>query len=70
MFNAEIKCAFSVASAPAMLQEIIEKVLQGLNMVICYTDDILVTGKADEEHLVILENVFAHFQVHGHGLSV
>ena len=48
-----------------MLQEIMEKVLQGLNMVTCYTDDILVTGKTDEEHLVILEKVFAHFQVHG-----
>ena len=35
----------------------------------CYTDDILVTGKTDEEHLVILEKVFAHFQVHGYVIA-
>ena len=44
---------FSVASASAVYQEIMEKVLQRLNLVMCYINDILVTGKTDEEHLMI-----------------
>ena len=57
---------FGVASAPAVFQETMEKVLQGLNMVVlCYIDDILVTGKTDEEHLMNLEKVFARLQEHG-----
>ena len=34
-------------------------------MVMCYIDDILVTGKTDEEHLTNLEKVFACLQEHG-----
>ena len=56
---------FGVASAPAVLQETMEKILQGLNMVVCYIDDILVIYKTDEEHLMNLEKVFAHLQEHG-----
>ena len=54
-----------VASIPAMFQETKEKILQGLNMVVCYIDNILVTGKIDEEHLMNLEKVFNHLQEHG-----
>ena len=35
---------FSVTSTPPMFQETMEKVLQGLNMVVCYINDILMTG--------------------------
>ena len=48
-----------------MFKETMKKVLQGLNMVVCYIDDILVTGKTDEEHLMNLEKVFARLQEHG-----
>ena len=34
-------------------------------MVVCYIDDILVTGKTDEEHLINLEKVFNRLQEHG-----
>ena len=54
-----------MASAPAMFQETMEKVLQGLDMVMCYIDDILMTEKTDEEHLMNLEKVFACLQAHG-----
>ena len=53
---------FGVASAPAMFQETMEKILQGLNKVVCYIDDILMIGKTDEEHL---EKVFDRLQEHG-----
>ena len=34
-----------------------EEVLQGLPQVICYLDDILITGSSDEEHLANMERV-------------
>ena len=41
---------FGVASAPAMFQKIMDSILQGIPKVICYIDDILVTGKDDEDY--------------------
>ena len=49
---------YGVASAPAVFQQIMEKLLQGLPKVVVYIDDILVTGNSDEEHLENLESVF------------
>ena len=40
-------------------------VLQGIPGVVCYLDDILVTGKTDEDHLRILEMVLQRLQEHG-----
>ena len=48
---------FGIASAPAIFQQTMEKILQGLSGVTVYIDDILVTGRNDEEHLVALEAV-------------
>ena len=42
-----------------------EKVLQGIPKVICYLDDMLITGQNDEEHLKTLETVFCHLEEHG-----
>ena len=42
---------FGIASAPAVFQEIMEKILQGIPGVIVYIDNILVSGKNEEEHL-------------------
>ena len=56
---------FGVVSAPAMFQKIMDSILQGIPKVICYIDDILVTGKDDEEHLHNLNEVFKRLQAHG-----
>lgn len=48
---------FGVASAPAIFQRVMDTILQGLPKVICYLDDILVTGSTDDEHLDNLEKV-------------
>lgn len=48
---------FALASAPANFQHVMEKILQGLNAHI-YLDDMLITGKNDEEHLQNLNEVF------------
>lgn len=46
---------FGIASAPGIFQKIMDTMLKGLNGVCCYLDDILVTGRNAEEHLVNLD---------------
>ena len=48
---------FEVASAPSIFQRAIEGILQGLDLVSVYLDDILLTGTTEEEHLLLLEEV-------------
>lgn len=59
---------FGVSSAPAMFQKVMETILAGIPGVICYLDDILVTGTSREEHLKNLEQVLKALQ--GHGLRL
>ena len=42
-----------------------DSVLQGIPGVVCYLDDILVTGKDDEQHLEALREVLQRLQQHG-----
>ena len=56
---------FGVASAPAVFQQTMDKILEGLPMVVVYIDDILITGRTDEEHLENLEKVLARLQRYG-----
>ena len=51
------KLPFGVASASAIFQSKIEQVLQGIPMVVCRVDDILVSGKNDQDHLKNLNEV-------------
>ncbi|XP_064476257.1 uncharacterized protein K02A2.6-like [Ornithodoros turicata] len=48
---------FGVASAPALFQRIMDTMLKGLDGVVCYLDDILVTGRTEAEHMENLESV-------------
>ena len=56
---------FGVASAPALFQKLMDTVLQDLPHVICYLDDILVTGKDDDDHLRNLVRVFERLHQYG-----
>ena len=56
---------FGVASAPAVFQKTMETILQGMPHVICYLDDILVTGCTEAEHASNLEEVLSRLQAHG-----
>ena len=56
---------FGVSSAPAVFQKTMETILQGMPQVICYLDDILITGCTEAEHASILEEVLSRLQAHG-----
>ncbi len=56
---------FGIASDPALFQQTMEKVLHGMSKVVCYMDDVCVTGKDDSEHLANLNNVFQRLREHG-----
>lgn len=56
------RLVFGITSAPAIWQNTIEQVLQGLPGVQVYLDDILVTGRTPEEHLANLDRVLARLE--------
>eukprot|EP00118_Oscarella_pearsei_P024265 m.302821 g.302821 ORF g.302821 m.302821 type:complete len:188 (+) comp40828_c0_seq6:152-715(+) len=60
-----VRMPFGIANAPAVFQNIMDQILHGLKGVVCYLDDILVTGKNDEEHLANLKAVFEKLKHHG-----
>lgn len=51
---------FGIASAPAVFQQLMERVLRGIPGNVCFIEDILVTGRNDEKHLRNLEEVLKH----------
>ena len=50
---------FGVSATPAIFQRCMETVLQGCSGTSIYMDDILITGKTEEEHLQHLDKVLA-----------
>ena len=56
---------FGIASAPAIFQKTMDSILQGMEGVACFLDDILVTGSSEEEHLKNLESVLQSLMKHG-----
>ncbi|XP_064478224.1 uncharacterized protein K02A2.6-like [Ornithodoros turicata] len=56
---------FGIASAPALFQRIMDNLLKGLDGVICYLDDILITGRTEADHLKNLENLLERLRLRG-----
>ncbi|KAL6461145.1 hypothetical protein MHYP_G00311110 [Metynnis hypsauchen] len=56
---------FGVSSSPAIFQRIMEGLLQGIPSVAVYLDDILVTGRNDQEHLKTLSEVLKRLEEAG-----
>ena len=61
---------FGVSSAPALFQRAMDTILQGLRGVVCYIDDIMVTGATTEEHLSNLGKVFLRLREYGLRLNL
>ena len=53
---------FGVASAPAQFQKVMDTVLQNLPKVICYLDDILISGTTPQERLGNLKKVLERLE--------
>ena len=54
-----------MVSAPAIYQQAMDILLQGIDGVIYYIDDILVIGSSDKEHLERLEQVLKRLKEYG-----
>ena len=48
---------YGVSSAPSIFQRVIVAMLQGIPNVLCYLDDILITGSSNEQHMDTLDKV-------------
>ena len=57
---------FGIASSPAPFQRTIDIILQGLDHVVSIQDDILITGKDEDEHFKNLDSVL--IRLHHYGL--
>ena len=53
---------FGISPAPAIFQRTMDTILQGIKHVICYIDNIFITGATQEEHLMNLEEVVKQSQ--------
>ena len=51
------RLVFGISSCPAIWQRAIDQVLQGIPGIQCILDNMIVSGKTDEEHLENLESV-------------
>ena len=56
---------FGVSSSAAIFQETMDDTLQALKMVCCRIDDILISGRTNEEHVEILKEVVRRLESRG-----
>lgn len=62
MYN---RIPYGISSAPGIFQRIMEQMLVGIPGVVCFLDDILVTGKNQNEHINRLKEVCTRLRNHG-----
>uniref|UniRef100_A0A673ZPX2 ribonuclease H n=1 Tax=Salmo trutta TaxID=8032 RepID=A0A673ZPX2_SALTR len=56
---------FGITSAPALFQRAMDQILSGLTGVQCYLDDLLITGKDEQEHLRNLNATLQRLKEYG-----
>ena len=60
-----LRLPFGISSSPAIFQKIMDKLLNGLEGVVWYLDDILISGRTEAEHCRNLEKVLSRLSAHG-----
>ena len=56
------RLVFGIASSPEIWQRTLDQVLDGIPNTSCILDDMIITGKTDEEHLTNLQTVLKRLQ--------
>ncbi|XP_046811273.1 uncharacterized protein K02A2.6-like [Lucilia cuprina] len=56
---------FEISSAPGIFQRFMEEVVSGIPGCAVYLDDIIVTGRNNEEHIQNLKALFQRLEYHG-----
>lgn len=56
------RLSYGVSSAPSIFQAVMDQILQGIEHVTCFLDDILITAGSKEEHLCKLEKVLSRLE--------
>ena len=56
---------YGISSAPSIFLQFMDQIFQGLNGVQCHLDDIIVTGKTEEEHMHNLQAVLQRIKEYG-----
>lgn len=56
------RLSYGVSSAPSIFQGVMDQILQGLDHVTCFLDDILITAESREEHLKLLDKVLSRLE--------
>lgn len=59
------RLVFGITSAPAIWQRSMDQILEGIEGTSCILDDMIITGKDDEEHLAHLEETLKRLKEHG-----
>ena len=57
-----IRLVFGISASPSIWQRTMDQVLKDIPNTSCILDDIIITGKSDEEHLKTLETVLQRLQ--------
>ena len=51
-----------VSSVPNIFQSIVDQIMQGMDHVMCFLDDILITAESEQEHLNVLDEVLTRLE--------
>ena len=57
-----LRTPYGVSSAPSTFQSIMDQILQGINHVMCFLDDILITDESEQEHRNVLVEVLTRLE--------
>ena len=56
------RLVFSITSSPSIWKRVIDQVLQGIPGTQCMLNDMIITGKTDQEHIENLDNTLKRLQ--------